>query len=201
MKKIFILLILFTSLLFAGFKNIKLNGQVKDYLHVPGPVKFDNVNYELAWSSHPADNYYKQEYLVKGDSLSHFDKMVLIDVLDDTVKPKDLVYLKIRSLESRKKTDAVVQYNLIQSPDSSEYILDFTVSEGSPKINLVEWNIYRYTSFTNKSGKKGVLLFGVSSRSYGNKVTDFFGSLRDLRESLTNKLISYQIPPITIAAN
>ena len=198
MKKIFIPVCVIAGLFLMAFKYVNNNEPVKDYIHVPGPIKFNNASFELAWSSHPADNYYKQEYLVKGDSINHFNKMVLLDVLNDTVKPRDLVYRKIRSLDQRKKTDAVIQYNLIQSPDSSEYILDFVVSEGTPKINMVEWNAYRYLSFTNKAGRKGVLLFGISIHTYGNKITDFFGSLRDVRESVTNQLIGYQIPPISI---
>ncbi len=171
---------------------------VTDYLNVPGPVLFGNANYYLAWSSRPVDNYYKQEYLAKGDSLEHFSKLVLIDVLEDTIKPKELVLLKLKDLKERKKTDAVVNYNLIQSPDSTEYIVDFVESEGVPKTDFVEWNAYLYKAFKDINGHKGVMLFGISIRSYGNTAADFFGSLRDLREHIINQLIAYTVPQVNI---
>jgi hypothetical protein len=198
MKRTFIFFLLFSALFFFGFNFKDKDDQAKDYLNVPGPIKFDNVSYNLAWSANPVENYYKQEYITKGDSLERFNKMVLIDVLEDTLQVKDLVYMKINSLEKRKKEDAVVNYKLIQSPDSTEYIVDFVLSEGTPKVDFVEWNAYRYTAFTGKSGKKGVLLFGISIRSYGNNVPDFFGSLRDTRDKIITELMNYKIPPVVI---
>ena len=201
MKKINLVLFVFAALVLTSFMNVDNEQEVKDYLNIPGPIKFDNKNYNLAWSSRPADNYYKQEYLAKGDSLTHFNKMVIIDVLDDTVTLKDLVYLKIHALENRKKIDAAVSYNLIESPDSSEYILDFSESEGMPKVDFAEWNVYRYKTFKDNAGHAGVMLFGISVRAYGDKVPSFIGSLRDLRETITSQLISYKIPPVLIAAD
>ncbi len=201
MKKISTILFVFTAFVLTSFIYVDNKQDVKDYLNIPGPIKFDNVNYNLAWSARPADNYYKQEYLAKGDSLAHFNKMVIIDVLDDSVTPKDLVYLQVHALENRKKIDAAASYNLIQSPDSSEYILDFTESEGMPKVDYAEWNVYRYKAFKDNAGHNGVMLIGISTRDYGNKVPDFIGSIRDIRESVTNQLIGYKIPPILIAAN
>ena len=46
---------------------------VTDHLNV-GSISFDNVKYDLSWSSHPADNYYKQEYLPGKDSIEKFKK-------------------------------------------------------------------------------------------------------------------------------
>ena len=198
MKRAIIFFLLLTAPFLFGFNLKNKTEQVKDYLNVPGPIKFDNVSYNLAWSANPVANYYKQEYIIKGDSLERFNKMVLIDVLEDTLQVKDLVYMKINSLEKRKKEDAVVNYKLIQSPDSTEYIVDFVLSEGTPIVDFVEWNAYRYTAFTGKSGKKGVLLFGISIRSYGNNIPDFFGSLSDMRDKIITELISYKIPPVII---
>jgi len=196
MKKTALFVYIFLSLAFCSVaQNTK--DTVIDYMHVPGPIQFGNTDYKLAWSSHPLDNYYKQEYLVKGDTLEHFNSMVLVDLLEDTVDAKDLAYIKIRSLENRKKTDAVTQYNLIQSPDSSEFIIDFLVSEGTPLANTVEWNVYRYVSF-NKKGHRGVILYGISTRAYGNKIPDFLNNLPQLREKVTTQLIDFRPPMITI---
>ena len=174
---------------------------VADYMHIPGPVIFNNVTYYLEWSANPADNYYKQQYLAKGDSLAHYKKLVVVDALLDTVSAKDLVYYKLRSLEQRKKTDAAVDYHLIVSPDSSEYIVDFVESEGLPVTEYVEWNAYIYKNFTDVNGHKGVMLFGTSMRAYGNKITDFIGALRDNRENVVRQLMQYPMPVVKINTN
>ncbi|HWB26419.1 MAG TPA: hypothetical protein VG738_13120 [Chitinophagaceae bacterium] len=186
---------------FVLFCKASAQDTVKDYLHVPGPVTFDSTDYHLIWSSHPLPDYYKQEYLAKGDSLEHFNRLVLVDLLfDDSLKPKDLVYQEIRGLESRKKFDAVVQYNLIQSPDSTEYVLDFAESEGAPLIKFVEWNAYLYKPYTDQNGHKGVILLGVSTRSYGNSTADFMGTLPALREKIIQQLMAYPVPRISVNA-
>jgi hypothetical protein len=192
-RHIFLILLVILLVKTAGAQQPAI-----DYMHIPGPILFDNETYYLAWSSRPVDNYYKQEYIAKGDSLEHFKRLVLLDVLEDTVKPADLVYLKIKDLNKRKKTDLVVKYNLIESPDSSQYLIDFVESEGMPKIDFVEWNAYLYKAFIDKKGHKGVMLFGVSTRSYGNNAADFIGALSNLRESVIQQLIKYPVPEVNL---
>lgn len=165
-----------------------------DYMQVPGPLTFDNTTYHLAWSSKPTDNYFKQQYLAHGDSMAHYSKMLVMDILIDTIKPKSLVYYKLNSLAQRKKVDAITDYHLIQSPDSTQYIVDFVQSEGSPAGSYVEWNAYLYKAFKDANGHKGVLLFGISMRAYGDKAEDFMGKLRDTREEVIGQLMKYQLP-------
>lgn len=170
---------------------------VTDYINVPGPIQFGSDNYFLAWSAKPTDNYYKQQYLPKGDSLNRYSKLVLLDVLYDTSKPRDLVYYKLKALAKRKKTDAAVDYHLIQSPDSTAYIIDFAQSEGFPRTKYVEWNAYLYKNIKDTKGRKAILLFGISLRGYDDKVTSFIDRIGDTREKILQHLIQYQTPPIT----
>lgn len=189
---------LLLAILFIGKSNYAAAQEdaVTDYINVPGPLLFGNNNYFLAWSAKPTDNYYKQEYLAKGDSLNSYNKMILIDVLYDTSKPRDLVYYKLNALTKRKKTDAAVDYHLIQSPDSSAYILDFTESEGFPRIKFIEWNAYLYKSIIDARGRKAILLFGISVRGYDDKVTGFIDRVGDVREKILHQLMEYQTPAI-----
>jgi hypothetical protein len=81
-------------------------------------------------------------------------------------------------------------------------MLDFVLSANTPDgkhISIVERNVYRYKAFTDKSGKKGILLFGISTRGYGNGTNDFFASLKANRKALVDQLAKYTIPEITIA--
>lgn len=197
-KSFFCRLFIVFVIVFAA-QHTNAQEDVADYMHVPGPIIFNNSTYYLEWSASPVNNYYKQQYLVKGDTLDHYKKLVLIDVLLDTVSAKNLVFYKLRALQQRKKTDAAMDYHLIASPDSSEYVVDFIQSEGSPKTDCVEWNAYLYKAFKDINGHKGVLLFGVSMRAYGNNIDDFIGSMRDRRESVIQQLIKYPLPVVKIS--
>jgi len=125
--------------------------------------------------------------------------MVFIDVLTDTFTLEEVVSLKIRQLENMKINNPVINYMLIQNSDSTEYILDFVLSQGSPRVDLVEWSIYRYKIFVDNAGHKGVLLFANSIRSYGNAIRDFFGSLGATRKRMITILRKYEMPEVKIA--
>jgi hypothetical protein len=196
MKKISSILLLATSLFLFSF--MKHTNNAKDWLGVPGPLSFGGTSYQIAWSSHPSDNYYKQEYVEKGDDVNHYNKMILVEVLlSETIQPKDAVANKMAELEQRKKTDAMVNYQVIANQAKTEYTLDFLLSDGKPS-GTVEWNAYRYKSFTDKSGHKGLMLFAISHRAYGDKIKPFLTSLKGTRTSTINTLAGYTIPAVTI---
>jgi hypothetical protein len=190
---------IFSSHCSFGIPDYIFIDTVKEYLNVPGPLNLDKTLYNLAWSSHPNSHYFKQEYIPTGDDIEHFNKMVFIDVLTDTFTLEQVVSLKILQLENMKVNDPVINYKLIQNSDSTEYILDFVLSRGSPRLDLVEWNIYRYKVFADNAGHKGILLFANSIRSYGNTIRDFFGSLSATRKRMISLLIKYEMPEVKIA--
>jgi hypothetical protein len=171
-----------------------------DYLNVPGPVVFDKKSYNLSWTSHPSANYYKHEYIMPGDNVDKFKAMILIDVLTGSLKLKDIVAAKVAELKKMKETNPVVNYETFDNPKSGEYMLDFllTANGADGKISIAERNVYRYKTFTDKSGKTGVVLFGVSTRSYGVDVTAFLTSLKTTKKDLVNKVAEYKIPAIQI---
>lgn len=68
--------------------------QIANYLQVSGPLSFNGKSFQLAWSSHPAENFYKQEYLVKGDNPDRFNQMIMIDVITGTSDIKGIVGTK-----------------------------------------------------------------------------------------------------------
>src|SRR5262245_27005318 len=60
-----------------------------DKLGVPGPVNFEGQNYELATTTHPQPNYFKQEYLPAGQGPDTYTRMFLIETLTSGASPKD----------------------------------------------------------------------------------------------------------------
>ena len=170
-----------------------------DYLSVPGPISFEKTDYNLVWTSHPLDNYYKQEYIERGDSVEKFKTLILLDLITGNTKIKDVVAIKIAELKKLKKTNPVVQFEVFEN--KGEYMLDFLVSENTPDgklVSIVERNVYRYKTIVDNSGKKGVLLFGVSERSYGDDIDNFFAKLKTNRDDLINEVGTFKIPDITI---
>lgn len=173
---------------------------VINYLRVAGPISFEKDSYNLAWTSHPADNYYKQEYLAQGDTIEKFKRLILIDVLVGKTKIKDLVATKIAELNKIKASNPIVQYQTFEKGD--EIMLDFLLSENTPDgklVSTIERNVYRYKNITGKNGQKAVLLFGVSNRAYGNEIGDFLLNLKDNRHDLLNAVGAFDLPEITIA--
>ncbi len=190
-----LMLILFVSSSF----NIVGKDDIIDYYNIPPELSFNKINYKLCWSSHPNDTYYKQEYIPQGEVVEHFNDMILIDFLNTDIPVKDAVQAQVANLIERKKTDMVCNYQLGINDKTNEYILDFVMSDVSnDHVHIVEWNGYRYKPYTDKSGHKGVLLFGVSHRAYDDKGTDFLRSLGSYRHEILQKLSMHSIPEIQL---
>jgi len=184
---------------FASGKNCYAQNRVKDYLSIPGPIKFDSVDYDLVWSAHPSDVYYKHEYIQKGDDVEKFKRMVLIEYVAGDFDAKTVIGLKISEL---KKSNPVVNFSVFKKNETGEYLLDFLVSENTPDgshVNIVERNVYRYIKITDSSGRKGVLLFAISDRAYGDDINSFFAELKSNKESLIKEVGSFNIPELKIA--
>lgn len=180
-----------------------VNAQVKkatDYLNVPGPIVFDKQPYSLSWSAHPAADFYKQEYLVKGVNPDKFKMMMLVDVITGESDLKKVTGAKLEELKKMKLQNPVVNYEIIQNPKTGEYIIDFLLSANAAdgSMSIVERNVYRYKIFTDKAGKQGILLFGVSTRAYGPDIDKFFTSLKSNRADLVKKVSQFNMPQIKI---
>jgi len=172
-----------------------------DYLHVPGPIVFDGKSYLLNWSAHPSANFYKQEYIQKGELADKYKTMILLDVITGQSNIKEVVSAKIAELKELKKNNPVINYEIMDNPKSGEYILDFLLTASTPDgkdISIVERNVYRYKLITDKSGQKGILLFGVSTRGYNAEVDKFFAGLKSNRKNLISSVAKFAIPEISL---
>jgi hypothetical protein len=52
-------------------------GTSVNFFNVPGPIRFDGQDFYFSWSSKPAANYYKQEYLQSGEIPEKFNQMLM----------------------------------------------------------------------------------------------------------------------------
>lgn len=190
------------SILFAAllFSSVLCAQKPVDRLNVPGPVSINGKTHLLNWTSNPTAGFYKQEYIPAGDNADKFTSMVLLDVSLGNFQLKDMVGAKIAELKKMKETNPLVNYEIFQK--NGEYLLDFLLSANSAdgkKVEIVERNVYRYKTFTDKSGKKGIVLFGVSVRSYGNDIDAFLQALKLTKATLRNEVAKYSIPAVVIS--
>lgn len=190
---------LFLIILFL-FSSLSLDAQnkINEYLSIPGPIKIDNTFYNLIWSSHPNENYYKQEYLSPNEKIEKYSTLVMIDYIQGTLKIEDVINRKVTELENLKKSNPVVNYKIYENGE--EYILDFLITENSKdgkEILIAERNVYRYKLISNNKSK-GVLLFGVSERGYKENIESFFNNLKNNSSKLIEVVGNYQLPNIEI---
>ena len=187
-------LVLFLMLMVQFFMAQK---KVEDYLHLGSKYRFDNKDYELVWSSHPASNFYKQEYILPNENVEKYKRLILIDFIEGDLNPKDVLSGLANSLENSKKQNPVINYKVYEK--NNEYMIDFIMSENSQdgkEILILERNVYRYFRI-NTPKRKGVLLFGVSDRAYTKKEMDnMFSVLKNNKLELVNKVAKIEVPKI-----
>ena len=187
-------LVLFLMLMVQFFMA---QNKVEDYLHLGDKYRFDNKDYKLVWSSHPMDNFYKQEYILSNENVEKYTRMIMIDFLEGDLTPKDVLSSLANSLENSKKQNPVINYKVYEK--NNEYMIDFIMSENSQdgkEVLILERNVYRYFRI-NTPKRKGVLLFGVSDRAYTKKEMDnMFSVLKNKKLDLVNKVIQIEVPKI-----
>ena len=187
-------LVLFLILMVQFFMAQK---KVEDYLHLGDKYRFDNKDYELVWISHPASNFYKQEYILPNENVEKYKRLILIDFIEGDLAPKDVLSGLANSLENSKKQNPVINYKVYEK--NNEYMIDFIMSENSQdgkEVLILERNVYRYFRI-NTPKRKGVLLFGISDRAYTKKEMDnMFSVLKNKKLDLVNKVIQIEVPKI-----
>ena len=200
MKKNRLLILITISCMLSSISDGQTTPPVKDYLSVPGPIVFDAKSYNLSWSSHPSANFYKQEYIIAGDNPEKYNTMILLDVLTGNKTISEIIAAKIAELKAAKQTNPFVSYETFGNIKAGEYMLDFimTANDASGKIIIAERNVYRYTSFTTTAGQKGILLFGVSMRSYGSDAKQFIAKSKAAKLDAQNKVKQFKTPVIKI---
>ena len=191
-----------STLLFTLFISTTIFGQEAkptNYLGNENTITFDKIAYNLTWTSHPTDNYYKHEYLQQGDTIEKFNKLIIVEALTGKIKLNDVVSAKVAELKKMKETNPVVNYEIFEK--DGEVMLDFLVSANTPDgkyLSIVERNVYRYKSIKEKNGQKCVLLFAVSERAYGDDIDKFFPKLKEHRFDLINLVGQFELPEIAI---
>ena len=165
-----------------------------DAIGAPGPIVFEDVEFALAWTSHPEETYFKQEYVPAGQTVEQFEDMFMIDVLTNGTTPEAAAAVMIKGLGERKGSDPVVNYDVLRNEQTGEIILDFLLSDSSSGTMIVEWNAYRYAPLEG-----GLVLYAISRRGYGEEgAKALLTGLKERRQSAINTLAQMDVPEISL---
>lgn len=186
-----------TNLLLIIFSTVK--SQVIERIGLKGPIDFNKTEFNLAWSQKPNANYFVQEYVPKNETVEKFNELITVNVFVLNTTVENAVQQKINELIKRKETDKVCNFNVIESPDGKESILDCLLSvEKNGDLDIVEFIIYRYKQIELENHQKALLIYSYSKRSYDKNIMKFLKGLSTEREHLLNVMISKEIPEIII---
>ena len=162
-------------------------------------LHFNDTDFNLSWTDKPNENYYIQEYLPKGETTNGYNQMMTIHLFVTNINAKDAVAQKVKELKERKKHDAVCNYQVTESPDGKEFIVDFLLGESKDKLmTIVEFNAYHYKEIQLSESKKAIVIYAYTKRSYGDGITDFLKSLKEDRSHVLNEMISTKIPGVAM---
>jgi hypothetical protein len=190
--------LILTTILFTVMTNAQNSPRPVDRLGVKGPLSFDNSVYNLSWSSHPSPDYFKQEYLPKGDNADKFKSMLMVEVATGNIAVKSAMDSKVAELKALGATNPFISYETFYNAEKDEYILDFVITQNSADNKsaiIAERNIYRYKSLPSKNG---IMLFAVSIRSYGTDTKNFLATIKTGRNILVDKVRLYSLPAVTV---
>ena len=198
MKRILICLLPVLLIITASFNRSK-KSEVVNYLNTNEILTLNGQEYKLSWSSHPGNNYYKQEYVPVKENPDRYKSMILIDYLLIDTPAKNIVGVKLQEISKRKETDKVANMMVQKNQQTGEYLLDFILSDGTgDALSTVELNAYRYKNYTDKAGHKGVLLFGLSKRAYNDDITPFMRNLKNERMDIIKAVAQSDFPGVEV---
>ena len=190
LKKIF-LLFLIGSLTFV-------KAQETDLLSIPNPLEYDGTEFFLARAKQRSKTLFQQQYIPKDEQLENFNQIIDFSFFNKEIDMDLAVRQKVESVQARKD-DKFAKVNVTESPDGTEYIVDFYISEVPEKgDSFVEYNIYRFKKFDNGT-QKSFLMLNYAKRIYGD-LKSAAKLLAKQRDQLMTGMIEYKIPEIKVLA-
>ncbi len=174
--------------------------EIINFLSIPGPITIQKQAYQLTWSAHPDASLYKQEYLAVGDAFPRYKSMVTVDFVVTGSTVDQAVSAKLRELENLKQTNPIVQVEVIRNAATGEKLIDCLIGNAAAddRSTLAERDVFRFKAVNAKSGQRGILLFAVSVRRYGNDITPYLTRLKADKPLLVNEVAKLSMPVIQI---
>ena len=183
-------------LLVLGF--VQAQGIPTDLLSVPGPIEFHGNEFFLSWSRQNSKTLSVQQYLPRDERIDDFTELLNFSYFNKEIDIEMAVRQKVESVQHLMAKDKFTKVNVSESPDQTEYIVDYTVSEGNEKgTPYLEYNIYRFKNYDN-AGAKSFLILSYAKRIYGEDYKGAAKAFTRQRDELLTAMIEYKIPEIKL---
>ena len=180
------------SLLLVMTSTMLMAQEVKDYFGVTD-LKFNGTKYHLGFS-HNNSNIYLQEYFPKGQTYEKYEDMFTVYVnAAPKQNPEMAVKAKEAELMGRKNKD-VWNWAIANSPDKSEWIIDFMCYESkNDTLEMIEFDIHKYRMI-KVDGFPALQLIFYTHRVYGDDIMPFMKEkLADFRNKAINAMIKLEV--------
>lgn len=191
---------MFKRLLFAIFIStfVIINAQEpRDLLSIPGPIELDGTEFFLSWSKEASKTLLRQQYMPRDEQIEDFNQILDFSYFTKEIDLELAVRQKVESIQKRAETDRLAKVNVTESPDRSEFVVDYFISEMPDKGDaFVEYNIYRFKPYNNGTAKN-FLILAYAKRIYGD-TKSAAKALAKQRDQLMLSLIEYKIPEIVV---
>lgn len=196
MKQNLKILVLAILVFFSG--SAKAQEAVTDLLSIPGPIEYNGTEFFLAWSKQNSKTFSMQQYLPKDETIDDFTQLLNFSNFNKEIDMDLAVRQKVESVQKIMETDKFAEVNVAESPDGTEYIVDYLISK-TPKEgeSYVEYNVNRFKPF-DKNGAKSFLILSYAKRIYGTDFKMAAKTLKKQRDLLITSMIEYQIPEIKL---
>lgn len=176
----------------------KSQDSVTDLLSIPGPIDFNGTELLLNWSKQSSKTLVMQQYLPADEEIDDFTEMLSFSYFNKEIEMELAVRQKVEAVQKLAETDKFAKVNVTESPDGTEYIVDYTASNDADENNpFVEYDVYRFKSFDN-AGAKSFLILSYTKRILGDDFKGAYKSLTRQRDEILTAMISYKIPQITL---
>lgn len=172
---------------------------VEDYLSVPGPLEFHKTSFELTSSEISSERYCTQIYLPKGESLESFNQKMSIELWI----PLEVISAEIASgsktyeLDERKKSDPECNYRLTKSPDGSECMIEYFVSEKGSS-DFIEFNLAHYSRIMLDETSPAIRIMTYTTRGYADEIPGFMAKFDEERAPMFHEMTGMKKPDILI---
>jgi len=152
-------------LLLFGFTKAQ---EAKDILNIPGPLLFDNNEYFLTWSKQNSKILSIQQFNTREENKEVYTTALIFNYFDKDIDIEMAVRQKIENIQNIAKDDKFAAVNMSESPDGSEYIVDYITSNDTNKETpFLEFSIYRFKKYGAQPNKP-LLIFAFTKRYYGD---------------------------------
>lgn len=171
----------------------------KDILGIPGPIEFNGAELFLSWSSEQSKTLYRQQFMPRDETIKDFTQLLDFSYFTKEIDIELAVRQKVESVQKREAKDKFAKVHVTESPDGSEYIVDYYISEAPENgQEFVEYNIFRFKNI-GAENTRNFLIINYIKREFGD-LKSAARSLAKQRNGLMSAMIEYKIPAVTVAA-